>query len=523
MKKYARIRTQKTFAASLLCLFSVSGCASLPEEFNDVASFKEIGAAFKHQWHDDVHPFTGAAVIDIDGDGAEEIFVGGSQNQPDTLLSLRNNELVDIIEGTGLSNPAATYGPISIDVDNNGNTDLVVARYDGVYLHLNTGGKFSTQKLPLALPENSVPLSVAASDIDRDGDADLYISVFVDSPNFRSAVFNDPDHAKSNILLLNDGNGEFTDITQFSGTAGSQNTFLSAFVDLDNDGWQDLVVSQNTGEVEIFRNNHDRTFRAIATNTGFGFWMGIAAGDIDHDGDQDLFFSNAGDSIPAFLTSGDLRDDQNHNLNWALLRNDGDFRFTNVATDMGIKDEGFAWGAVFEDIDLDGHLDLLVAQNYIKWPVHQLFPLEGRSYLRSANDGRFYHVEGLGLENPHFGQSPIIADLNNDNRPDVIWLNMDGPVRAFINQTENPFLSIQVPDTVRFLGTTVHLESSTGRSYTREVVNSTGMLSDQSPNLVFGMERGESVQRVVVQFPDGETVTVENPAINTELQLDELR
>ena len=157
---------------------------------------------------------------------------------------------------------------------------------------------------------NSVPLSVAVSDIDHDGDGDLYISVFVDFPSFRSATYNDPTHAKENRMLLNNGDFTFTDITASSGAAGKQNTFLSVFADLDADGWQDLVVAQNTGEVEIFRNMKDRTFQSIATKSGYGFWMGVAVGDIDNDGDQDLFFSNVGQSIPTFLTAGDIRDDQ---------------------------------------------------------------------------------------------------------------------------------------------------------------------------------------------------------------------
>ncbi len=83
--------------------------------------------------------------------------------------------------------------------------------------------------------------------------ADWYISVFVDFPSFRSATYNDPTHAKENRMLLNNGDLTFTDITESSGAASKQNTFLSVFADLDADGWQDLVVAQNTGEVEIFR------------------------------------------------------------------------------------------------------------------------------------------------------------------------------------------------------------------------------------------------------------------------------
>jgi enediyne biosynthesis protein E4 len=131
-----------------------------------------------------------------------------------------------------------------------------------------------------------------------------------------------------------------------------------------------LVVSQNTGSVQIFRNMTDRTFQPVPTKSAFGFWMGLAISDIDNDGDH-LFFTNVGQSIPLFLTSGHLRDDQRHTHEWMLWRNDGNFRSTDVTDAYRLTDEGFAWGAVFEDLNLDGQLDLFVAQNYIKWPIHK--------------------------------------------------------------------------------------------------------------------------------------------------------
>jgi len=308
------------------CALLLGACPSQTADIATQAPFTPVPVEFTHVWNKATHPFTGAAVIDVDGDGKLEIFVGGGEGQRDALLSYRNGRLVDIGNSAGLSNNAATYGATAIDMDGDGDTDLIVARNDGVYLYLNEGGRFREKRITVDLPANAVPFSVAVADIDRDGDGDLYISVFIEFPSFRSATFNDPAHAKANRLLLNNGDLTFTDITASSGTAGKQNTFLSVFVDLDADGWQDLVVAQNTGEVEIFRNMKDRTFRSVASESGYGFWMGLAVGDIDNDGDQDLFFSNVGKSIPVFLTTGDIRDDQRHNLEWLLLRNDGGFR-----------------------------------------------------------------------------------------------------------------------------------------------------------------------------------------------------
>ena len=506
------IGAQSITLASLLLL----GCTTASKGFESVTAFKEIPTEYVHSWDKTVHPFNGAAVIDIDNDGKMEVFVSGGQNQPDALLSYKNGRLVNIIDNSGLSNLSAGYGPTSIDIDNDGDVDLFVARQNGLFLYLNNNGAFTEKQIPLNLPKDSVPLSIALGDIDRDGDADLYISVFVAFSAFKSATFNDPEHAKLNIMLRNDGNLNFTDITKQSGTEGLNNTFLSVFTDLDHDGWQDLVVAQNTGEIEIFKNNHNNTFTAIPTRSGYGFWMGLGLGDIDNDGDQDLFFSNVGNSIPAFLTTGDIRKNQRHELEWLLLRNDGDFNFTDVTEAYGITGEGFAWGGVFEDLNLDGQLDLLVAQNYIKWPIHSLFKLDGKTYLQN-NQNQFIQVDELGLDNPHYGQSPLSVDLNGDNRPDILWVNMNGPLRAFLNQSTNNVFVVRVPEQVSLLGTRVSVETTSGNLYTREVVTSTGMLTDQSPDLVFGLGANNSVNRVIIQRPDGRTIAIENPGAEYRL------
>lgn len=454
----------RSYVRLVACVLLLGGCASRTDALPPPAPFTEIPVEFTHVWKKNTHPFTGAAVIDIDGDGKFEIFVGGGEGQRDALLSYRNGRLVNIENGTGLSHDRATYGSTAIDMDADGDTDLIVAREHGIFLYLNEGGRFLERPIPVDLPEQSVPFAVAVADIDHDGDGDLYVSVFVNASSFRSATFNDPQHAKANRMLLNNGDLTFTDITESSGTASRQNTFLSVFADLDSDGWQDLVVSQNTGAVEIFRNMKDRTFHRIDTNSDFGFWMGLALGDIDNDGDQDLFFTNVGRSIPLFLTSGDLRDDQRHTHEWMLLRNDGNFRFTDVTDAYRLTGEGFAWGAVFEDLNLDGQLDLFVAQNYIKWPIHKLFKLSGRTYLQLAeNEVRaFEHTPSLEMENKYFGQSPLIVDIDGDGRQDLVWINIDGPVRAFLNTSPGNYITISVPDTVAAIGTRIRIETDRG-------------------------------------------------------------
>lgn len=518
-------RPALTLALVSLASFAGSGCAwlhpsepllSVPAHVAP-ARFERLRVDFAHRWdRTRSHHLTGAAVLDLDGDGREEIFVGGGAGQPDALLALRGDRLVDVIDGTGLGSPEASYGSCAVDLDGDGDVDLVAAGDGGLTLYVSEGGRFRAEPLPVALPEDSVPLAVAAADVDRDGDADLYVSVFVDFPHFVPATFNVPSHAKANRLLRNDGNLRFTDVTT-GATATKQNTFTSLFVDLDGDRYQDLVVAQNTGQVEILRNTRDGGFAPVPLATGYGFWMGVAAGDVDADGDQDLVLTNVGDSFPAFLARGDLRDDQPYAGGWLMLRNDGDFRFADVTREAGLEGLGFAWGVVLEDLNLDGRLDLVASQNYVKWPVHRVFKFPGKLLLATGNGLELRAA--AAAENRAYGNSPVIADLDGDARPDLFWLNNDGASRAYLNRSEGNRVVVSLPDAAAALGARVSL-AGPGGVIAREVASSSGLGSDHGTSLVFGLGRATGPARLEVSWPDGRTTVVAEPPLNRRIRIE---
>jgi enediyne biosynthesis protein E4 len=480
-------------------------------------AFTPLEVPFTHSWmRETSHPLLAAAAIDIDGDGRDEVFLGGSDGAPDGLLAWRNGKLVDIAKDVGIGDEAATYGALSLDMDADGAVDLLTVGHSGIDIWLNKAGRFERRPLAIAIPNSSVPMAITAGDFDRDGLVDLYVSMFVAPKLFRSPVFNDPDHAKGNLLLRNNGDLNFTDVTGET-AKGLQNTFTSSFADLDGDRLPDLVLAQNTGEVEILRNLGNGKFKRADIRTGYGFWMGQAFGDVDQDGDLDVFLTNLGNSIPGPLVKGDRQDDQTPNNEWILLRNDGDFKFTDITEPSGLTGYGFAWGAVFEDVNLDGAPDLLVAQNYVKWPVHKLFGLPGKLLLGAVGEStKFWTSDGAA--NGDYGHVPLIADLDGDGRNDIVWANMDGSARAYLNTAVGNFISVRLPDTPAAIGARIWLEGF--RAASQVNIAGEGLTSDRTTQRTFGLGKGGPAPRaVVVEWAGGGVTRVAAPQLNTPISV----
>jgi len=484
----------------------------------EIPTFSELDIDFVHIRAPMTHPFHGSAVIDVNGDGKEEIFIGGGGGQDDALFSYENGEFVNIISGTGLSKKEGyTYGAVSLDINQDGEVDLILARESGLFIYFNDNGFFTETEIPLNLESGAIVTYASPGDINKDGFVDLYIGTFVHPSEFKVLIFNDPEIAKADFLLLNNGDNTFTDITESSGVVVDQNTFAATFVDLDNDGWQDIVVSPNTDRVYIFKNNGDSTFTKIPSPTEYGTWMGLSVGDIDNDLDQDIFFSNMGNFLPEFMVRGDLTDDQVLDREWMLLRNDGDMKFTKITEEADLENLDFSWGSVLEDFNLDGRIDLLVGENYPDWWVHRKRQSPGHFLLQNA-DGKFViTTKASGLENRNFGQTPLVLDFNDDGYLDVILVNMVGPLRAFLNDGgDNNYISVLIKDNVESLGAKVIIKQG-DIELTKYFIPATGLMSDQTNELVFGLGDNKDPVNIIITLLSGETKVLENVEVNQKI------
>ena len=343
------------------------------------------------------HPFAAGAVIDIDNDGTEELFLGGGPGQSDALLRFENGSF-EMIEDHGIekASDTASFGASVIDTDGDGMDDLLVSRTDGVWLHRNLGSRFGSEKLPLSIPDDTTPMSVAVADLNRDGHFDLFVAGYIRLDLVEGQnIFNKKGYGGSSRLFMNRGDNTFDDVTEDAGLTYVHNSFMGIFVDIDKDGDEDLVVAHDTGQVRTWDNQGDGTFvnRDNPSSNFYSYPMGIAVGDYNNDGWVDFAFSNVGSTPPNFLIRGDLTDDQVNNWKWLLFENIGNFQFRDSAATAKIADYEFSWGMAFEDLNLDGRDDLIVSENYIGLPPHKIpfLRLPGRLLIQNTK-GEFAAV-----------------------------------------------------------------------------------------------------------------------------------
>lgn len=492
----------------------------------DIPTFTAVDIPYD-QTHDDstTLPFMASAVIDVDGDGTEELFLGGSRSQPDALVKYADGRFIVVADaGIEKASGQASHGATVLDVDKDGDDDLIVARTDGIWLHLNEGGKFSTRKLGADMPNDTTALGIGVADINRDGHFDMFVGGYIRKDLVEGQnIFNKENYGGSSQLFLNNGDNSFTNVTAKAGLAYKHNTFMGLFVDVDEDGFEDLVVAHDTGQVRTWRNNGNQTFTNEPNpNSGFNAYpMGIAVGDYDNDGRVDFFFSNVGSTPPDFLIRGDTRDDQKTNWKWILFHNEGGFKFSDKADAAKLADYEFSWGATFEDLNLDGREDLIVSENYVGFPMHKIPFLRapGRLLIQNAN-GEFAAVGvDAGVVNRRFSIAPVTADFNGDGRPDFVHVNIVGRSQAFLSKPgKGASLKVILPNQVESVGAKVTLTQADGSTQSKWFIRGEGLASDSSPILIFGLGESEATT-VKVRYLSGKETSITGPFQNGAVKI----
>lgn len=484
-----------------------------------VPTFSEVSIDFNQQHNgEESLPVIASTLIDINNDGVDELFFGGGFNQQDELFEYKDNAFISISKNVNLPQKTnlTTLGAASADFDNNGFSDVIISREDGITIYYNTDGKFTPSKVAYPLADNATPLGFALGDIDKDGDIDIFISNYIRKKQMVGQNNFSKNYGAVSQMLLNNGDNTFTDVTKASGLYYQHNTFMGIFVDIDNDSWLDLIVAHDTGEVRTYKNNGYGTFKNMPnpTTNYYAYPMGIAVGDYNNDGKVDFMFSNTGTSAPHFLARGKVNESE-FNSDWIFFENKGNFVFEDVADKVKVADFEFSWGAVMADMNNDGLQELIVAENYVEFPPHKMFKLPGR-FLTQKEDHTFVATEDKsGVVNKNYAITPLVSDFNQDGYLDLVWVNMSGPSKVFINKGgKNNYLQLAFDETSENIGAKIKVITTSGKIITEDYVIGEGLVSDQSATIHIGLGK-DTIKSVKIFYINGTVQNLNDIKINS--------
>lgn len=474
----------------------------------------------------------GAGLVDYDQDGDLDVYfvngapLDGRTPGPGAPNQLFRNEgdfrFTDQTAAAGVGDTGWGYGIAVADIDSDGFPDLYVTNLGENVLYRNLGdGTFERVPGAGGAPHPGFSASAAFLDAENDGDLDLVVLGYTADPIeslplpgaaascvwFGLPVFCGPSGLipAEDGFFLNRGDGTFEDFTADSGISAAEAGYGLGVVtgDLDGDGDTDLYVANDSVPNYLFVNDGQGRFseRALLAGTAYNVdglaqaGMGVDAGDFDEDGQLDLFVTNF-----------------SHDTNTAY-RNAGSGFFEDSTTRNELRMPGWfylGWGTRFIDLDADGWLDLFVANGHV-YPEAEAAG-SGTRYLmknqifRNGGGGAFVEEAWDGPERSSRGMA--VGDLDGDALPDLVVTNVDEEAALFRNASQGRGITLQLVGTGaprEGAGARVQFSTVDGVRRMREAHRSGSFLSSNDPRLQLGAGGGEAIRDVVVRWPDGAT------------------
>jgi Tfp pilus assembly protein PilF/peroxiredoxin len=331
----------------------------------------------------------GVSAGDYDGDGWDDLYVSQPEGLPNRLFRNRGDgTFEDVTEAAGVGVLDRTSQSLFADVDNDGDQDLLLLTRSGPLLFVNDGKKRFARDAQAFRFEDRLQgslTSAAMADYDRDGFLDLYLCAygyFIGVSEDKAgppSPYHDALNGSPNVLLRNDGHGRFVEVTRAVGLEENNDrfSFAAAWGDYDGDGWPDLLLANDFGRKNLYRNlglvDGQVRFKDVAAEAGvedYGAGMSAAFVDYDNDGKLDIHTGNMWTSagqrvtaLPGFMreTTPELREIyRRHVRGNALFRNKGDGTFEDVTLRARAEFGRWAWSSDALDFDSDGWEDLYV-------------------------------------------------------------------------------------------------------------------------------------------------------------------
>ncbi|MGH9352965.1 MAG: CRTAC1 family protein [Terriglobia bacterium] len=479
----------------------------------------------------------GIALFDCDNDGKLDIAVVNDSTIErylrggDPMITLYHQDsssgqihFTDVTESAGLTTRGWGMGIAVGDFDNDSLPDLYVTGYGRNVLYHNLGGcKFEDVTRQAGLEAGGFSTGAAWADYDRDGRLDLFVARYVHAdlrhlpppdPNatgYGSVILQLPGQmpGETHLLFRNRGGGAFEDVSQKAGVSnpGKLHGMGVVWGDYDNDGWPDLLVTNDGGRNFLYHNNRDGTFEDAGLVSGValgpdGETLGNMAadfGDFDRDGNLDLVVTRYSKQ-PA-----------------SLYHNDGRAGFTDLTMEANVAPRTIApvkWGVGFGDFDNDGWPDILIANGNFSSLMDAL-PGEVRYrerllLFRNLRNGTFEEMADRAGLNDGLLQSrrgAAFGDINNDGNLDAVVFNAAGPPSLFLNHTRNAnhrvlFRLVGSRSNRAAIGARVSVHTP-GMTQIDEVRGGGSYNSTHDTRLHFGLGRDPVMSKVEVQWPSG--------------------
>jgi hypothetical protein len=549
MRRPPALHIALLFAATVLCLppaVRVAGPLFVESAAATGLTFThETGATGQYYMAEQMG--AGAALIDYDNDGDVDVFLvqsgtlGGSPKAGATSRLFRNDltiapngtrtlRFTDVTERAGVGWAGYGMGVAVADYDNDGDQDLLVTSFGPEALFRNNGdGTFTDVSAAAGVGDRLWSTSASFFDYDRDGDLDLFVANYLDFAVADNKICFDSLGARDycgprsyrsvpDRLYRNEGDGRFTDVTESAGISRADGAGLGVVAgDYNLDGWLDLFVANDATPNQLWMNQRDGRFvdEGVLSGTAFNAAgnpegsMGIASGDVDADGDEDLFVTNIiGETF-------------------ALYENDGRATFEDARGRWGVAQPTAAFtgfGTDWIDYDNDGWLDLFMtngAVNLIEAQRGQPNPFRMKSLLfhntlglpagaAKREGGRLTNVSaeaGPAFAMDQTGRGAAFGDIDNDGDTDIVVTNNGGAVRLLINQAAAGAHWLQVrleqPGNRQGIGALVGIERAGHPTLWRRVKTDGSYASANDSRIQAGLGTSTSVTAVVVHWPDG--------------------
>jgi len=492
----------------------------------------------------------GVAAGDYDNDGDIDIFITKADRTVNHLFqNMGNMAFEDVAIDAGVAytrSDTETYyhgSPAFVDLNGDGNLDLLIPglEQEPTIVFLSNGdGTFSNQSSGTGLDQMTASYShsPAFGDYDQDGDLDLFLGHWGTPRDFDNV--GDTEH-----LWRNDSDEtaiKFTSVSVDSGIApsiltnddplitqrGFDYTFTPTFARVNDDSWPDILIVGDFGFSQVFINQKDGTF---LNETDFdviidGNGMGSAVGDFDNDGDMDWFVS----SILARLSDESPERDQDQvpstlsQIGNRLYRNNSG-TFEDATIEMGVDDGGWGWGSCFIDFENDGDLDLYHTNGWNLQEFGDFLNDESRAFISNEGEQFTQQAEALGLNDIEQGRGIVCDDFDNDGDIDILQLhgNNLNALSLWQNNYDGPngYLKVslqgEAPNT-QAIGARISIIAD-DVTYVKDVTLGSNFASHNSTIQHFGLASANSVESVIVSWPNGEQTELTSLAINQTVRI----